>query len=529
VTRPTERQFVVFARGQLREDMLRYFRIGLRGKIDPGTGQTITEDTIRRITAPGSRFYREADAIDLEGMAIQRRAEYTANQFRLDRASSRALRDLHGNLWEETPLPGTGGSGLVTAAATPGTTFLGSTTVPDPLAHVATDQAGNRFQVLVGGQADAQGVATLTLKCIDTGESTNIDAGTELTWSNPPAGAQPKATAAAQFTGGTGAETDAEFSDRVHARVKKKPGIGNPAQVRAFARQASNAVEEAFVYPCTFGSGSFLVAITQKRANVPGPLARIAGLTALTAVTGYLVPPGSPVIPPRVRVVVTTVSPEPSDLAVRLALPTSSLAGWADREPWPGFVTSSAVVTTVTDQQNFRVSADTGLPGNVASLSGGSQPSLMVWDEAAGAWKQLKVGSVTRVGGAGGAGDFDVVLANGPQPPIAVNDIISPDMARRNVVAQAAQDYFDSLGPGEILDLGATSRGGQAFRRPEPGDEWRSRAGHPIVSWIGDGLGSALAGAYLASISLETPSIPADPIDGPNMLTLGKLGVYHLT
>ena len=49
------------------------------------------------------------------------------------------------------------------------------------------------------------------------------------------------------------------------------------------------------------------------------------------------------------------------------------------------------------------------------------------------------------------------------------------------------------------------------------------------MTFLREGLGASLADSALASISDSVPDVPADPIDGPNMLTLGKFAVYDLT
>src|SRR5262245_57519168 len=173
MTTPAERQFVVFRRGELREDILRFFRNGLRNLVDPANGELFTEDTIRRATTAGSRFYVEADAIDLICQGVQKRDEFLAQQMRIDRAGTAFLQNFHATQWGEDYLPATGGSGTVTATGLPGTTWIGSTTVPSPFATFGTDEAGKRYQVLVNGSAGVGGTATLTLVGIDGGDETN--------------------------------------------------------------------------------------------------------------------------------------------------------------------------------------------------------------------------------------------------------------------------------------------------------------------------------------------------------------------
>lgn len=54
------------------------------------------------------------------------------------------------------------------------------------------------------------------------------------------------------------------------------------------------------------------------------------------------------------------------------------------------------------------------------------------------------------------------------------------------------------------------------------------RAGQSIISDVAETLGSALADATLDNISVSLPTVPADPLDGPELLVLGKLAIYPL-
>lgn len=526
MTTPAEREFAVFRRGAIREDILAFFRNGLRALIDPSTQQPFTEDTIRRATTAGSRFYVEADAIDLACQGIQKRDEFLAQQMRIDRAGTAFLQNFHAPQWGESYLPATGGSGSVTATGLPGTTWIGSTTVPSPFATVGTDEAGNAYQVLVSGTAGGSGSVQLAVVGIDGGEATNLDAGATIRWTNPPPGSTQTATVIADFDGGGPAETDAEFSSRLASRVRHKPGAGNDAQIRALARAASNACEDAFVYPCALNAGSVLVSVTQKRGTTVGPNARVAGVGLLTAVTAALVPPGSPTLPAQAFVVVVPDTPQPSNAVVQLAQRKASAAGWTDRVPFPPINGTTAVaVSLVTTQQDFRVLASGAglLPDGVAGPLAGV--SLMIWDVTSSRFEVLVVNTVQDLG----AGVYRVLLSSPPSHTIAVGDWISPAMlARRTPLAEAAEGYFDSLGPGEVVNLSTNSLAHRAFRRPPPSEEYPARAGQSLITFIAEALGASSADATLASLTVSTPSLPTDPVDGPRRVTLGKFAVYDL-
>jgi hypothetical protein len=523
---PSEREFLIYRRGEVREIILREHREGLRFLPNPDTGLPFTEDEIRRATARGGRFYREADGIDLVGLGHQKRDEFFAQQVRIDRAGSGFLRTYHATLWGETYLPAFGGAGKVAGKGNPGTIWQGSTTVPDPFAVFGTDPAGQRYQVVINATADAvSGEAELVLIAIDGGDETNIPAGTIIKWANPPPGSAPDAVVLDDFGGGLDAETDADFAKRLSGRVRHKPASGNWSHFRTFAREASVSVEDAFVYPCAFYSGSVLVAVTQKRGATPGPRARVAGFNVLSSVTGMLVPPGSPVIPGRAHVVVVTVQPEPTDLVVRLAQPLGSGAGWTDLVPFPQVDGTDAVaITALTDETHFEITTGTAgqLPQGL-TVAGGVH--LMVWDPETSLFAPLFTATVTDLG----AGVYAVEPASATLgKALAMGDWVSPDMSRRADITTGVNAYFDSLGPGEVIDLLTDERSVRCYRNPVASEAFPMRAGQSVLTFLGEALGAPVSDSTLASITLSLPSLPADPVDGPKLLVAGLFGVYPL-
>lgn len=512
----TDRPFRVFTRGELREEILSDFRITLREKTNPETGALFTEDEIATATANQSRFWMEADAIDLVLQISQRDGRYLADQVIPTRASTEWLDGYHGPQVGEDRLPATGGAGGATQSAPVGTVFLGSTTIPDATAHYATDPAGLRYQVLYTVVADANGVADLTFKGIDTGEQTNILTGTKLRWANHPV-ALDEAVTTEDFSGGTADETDADYGKRILDIERHRPGAGNWSQIRTWGRRASNAVEDAFVYCCAYAAGSLHVAITQKRANVTGPLARVPSAGTLASVTSYLTPPSSPVVPDQPHVVVTGCVPQSTDLVLSLDMPLGVSSGWRDVSPWPDISgTTPITIATLADQQNFTVSVSAGSPAV-------SAPKMMVWDEDESAWEELTVQSVS------GAGpSYSVVLTAAPTKTLAVGDVISPANARLELIAETLGAFFDSLGPGELLDTSTSVRGHRASRRPATSEEWPQRAGSGMLSFLRDALGSSLADEDIESVSDDLPDLPVDPVNGPSLLVLGTVGIYPL-
>lgn len=531
MTAPAETQFVVYERGRIRDMILQAFREGLRDRVDPETGQPFTEDIIRLTTQPSSRFYMEADAIDLMGLGIQQRAITMANNIRVDGSNSQWLQSYHGHQWGETLLPAVGGSGTAVAPATPGAIFPGSTIIPDPNAAQATDANGQRFQVFVTSVTNGSGQAALILAGIDTGETTNIKDASTLKWSqNAPVSAAPEFQTTSDFTGGVDAETDQQFMARLLARIRNKPGAGNQSQIRSWARAATFSVEDAFVYACAKNAGSTVLTVTQKRANVSGPLARIPNLATLQAVTDYLVPPGSSVNP--VRSFFEVVAPVPlwSDMVTVLQMRRASTSGWADAKPWPKLneagLNAPAVVSSVVSSLIFRVTTDSGsLPGGATLLENDQAPSIMVWRQDDSRFEVLQTIKVEDLGG----DLFEITLDATPVEPIVDGEYISPEAELNEDIATAVEGYYDTLGPGEVVPVdGSDIRGARAFRFPEQTEGYPQKAGQTVVTALVDALGGAATAADLKFVTPTSNPVPADVSDGPNLFVVQRFAVYDL-
>jgi uncharacterized phage protein gp47/JayE len=515
-----DRQFAFFQRGELREEILGSFRIGLRQLVNPDTAQPFTEVEIAVATGDLSRWWSEADAIDLVLLAGQGRSLYLVDQVMVPTAGTAFLEGYHGPQWAVSKLPATGGGNDVTAYGAVGTTFIGSTTIGDPAAHTCTDPAGNTYQVLASKTIGGGTSTTITLVGVSTGIQTNVDAGTKFKWATGPLGATDDPVAIDDFTGGTNEETDAEFAQRILDGIRHKAAAGNPSHIRSWARAASNAVSDAYVYPCAWNAGSVLVAVVQKRAGVLGPTARIPSVATMTKVTQQLTPPASPVMPVPPHLVALPVVGQSSDMALQLALPRGRSSGWTDPAPWPASGVSgvAATIVLVTNSTHFRIEANVAIPVGV------SAPSMMLWNAVTSRFEKLNVQSVSVSAGT----QYNVVLTSPPTATVAVGGMISPDTGRRDLLGASLEAYFDSLGPGEVVNLSTDLRAHRAFRFPEPSETAPQRCGSAVISFLQDAIGSALADGELASVSVSTPSLPTDPILGPKLIVPGRVGVYAL-
>lgn len=527
---PADREFRVLPRGDIRDRViLGNFRAGLRQLTNPDTGLPFSEEEIARATQPKTRFFIEADAIDSYGQGEQRRALYMADQAQVDRASTAWLENYHAKLWNKPKLPAAGGGGDVTVRGTPGTLVLGSTTIPDPTAYSARDPAGKTYQVLVGGTIDTAGYCIVKMVAIDTGADTNPQANTTLTWITRDPGMTAEAVVASDFRGGTPEETDAEQAKRILESLRYREGSGNDAQVRAWARAASSAIEDAFVYPCAFHSGSVLIAIVAKRGTTAGPVARLPDYATIQTAIQQLTPPGSPSFPSPPTVLVTGVVAAPSNLTLRVALRKGSASGWVDAVPFPSYsASSSPSVASVTSPTVFTMTSpgDAALPavagiqteGGLPFLADLQAPHLMVWRMATSTFESLRVQKVKCTA----PNTFEVTLLSGTS--LTSGDWILPGCGAAAGIAAAVVDYMDRRGPGELV-LDTDERWARCQRFPPTSQEWPTGIGADLAVEVITALGGSSSDAQLVAGSCEVAR-PALIGSGPQMLTLGKLGVF---
>lgn len=525
---PVDREFQIRNRGYVRDKIvLANFAAGLRGLVNPATGAIFTEDEIRRALRQKSRWYVGAQAVDDFDQGEQRRALYINDQVRIERASSTWLVDYHGRLEGETYLPASGSSGLVLVRGVPFTTVKGSTTPNDPTAYIARAPNSTLYQVFTNYTIGADGTVIVSMFALSAGKSTNLTAPGTLQWSRKDPNMSNDAALSTDFQGGTDRESDAEFASRLAGIKRFRPGAGNDSNFRAWARSSNNSIEEGWVYANALYAGTTLIAVTEKRSGAIGPLGRIATDFVLGQAIAYLTPPSSAVVPGRARVLVVRVNPQYSDAIVRIDLEKGTPSGWADAVPFPQFNAATPAVTTVTTQTDFvcQCLGDGTLPQQaaLATLAGVLAPSVMVWNKARTEFEKLSISSITDLG----SSTFHFLLTAPPSFTIGSGDWISPSMDRRAIVSQAVADYFDALGPGEVVDQVNDVRGGRCTRFPFT-DEIPFRAGAVLANSIIGALGGSTADAELASISLTVPSFPGVMRNGPNMLVPGKFAVYPI-
>jgi hypothetical protein len=529
MTAPAIREFEVMQRGEIRDLILNHFRAGLRRRDNPETGVLFTDDEISRATGPGTRWYIEASAIDDYGQGEQRKALFINDQLRINRACTQWLEEYHAPQWDpEGRLKPEPGNGTVTVFGVDGTTILASTTIPDETAYWGVSASGVRVQVFTALEAigaTTSGQTSVTMAAMDPGANTNLVAGEIITWSYRHPNMAPTATVSILWTGGTDIETDAEWASRMEGNQRHRPGSGNDAQQRAWARRASNAIEDAFIYPCAFGHGSFLVCIVQKRpAGNTLPLARIPDALTLMRATEFLVPPDSPVNPTPPCVVVVAPWVTEVDLGIRLSMSTGSNYGFADAVPFPNLGTLGYGMPTVFSKTSGELTVncpyDPTLPGGATELDDPFVPKIMAWNPDDSSWTELSASSVVTM-----SANYHKFFLNIDYGWLNTNTIISPLTNLADQIASSIREYMDERGPAELFNA-TDYRFARCQRFPSINEEKPFRVGAEIATRVLESLAGIAGDADLQYFDMNTTAAP--PLLAPAMHFLRKVGVYPL-
>ncbi len=152
-------------------------------------------------------------------------------------------------LYGITPVPATFASGVVTATGTNGSPILANTIIR--LDSITS------YRVTTG-QTIASGTAALPVVAVLAGSSSNIPAGTALTFETPPPGVASSAVTSAGISGGIDQEDTEAFRSRFLLRLREPPEGGADQDYEGWAL-AVPGVTRAWVYPNELGLGTVVV------------------------------------------------------------------------------------------------------------------------------------------------------------------------------------------------------------------------------------------------------------------------------
>lgn len=426
----------------------------------------------------------------------------------------------------------------ITARAASGSigSFIHSSSAVSPIVTGARllDGAGLQYQVPTGGLY-ANG-ALVPVEAVDTGEETNLEAGSILRWVAPPPFADSKVlVATGGLINGAPADTEEVVRERLIAVLSSAPASGNCTHYATAAENASSSVAKAFVYPGIQGAGSLHVAVigsptaTNKTRVVSSP-----------TITGTISPQVAALVE-HVLTLTTTSTDRPATVTVGLSLPDAPSAsppglggGWTVGTPWPAPSATDTADTThwrtevtgVVSTSRFIVDAPTAPTANVSRICWLSPTD----------WKLYSALVTTVHVATPGAVEISIDKSF---TGIALGCLIWPECEQAQDLVDAALAHFELMGPGEkTSNAGLLSR---AFRHPPAVitypyaldatylDSLRSVVPELRASqfWLRDysGLATPVRGATQGRL---TPGVPATTTDPPLIFTPNHIAFYRV-
>jgi uncharacterized phage protein gp47/JayE len=410
-------------------------------------------------------------------------------------------------------LPAVGASGYIVISTAIGgaTIFQGD--------EVRVQSSGLRFLVQ---QTQIYGNGALVpITGVDTGESTNLDAGTIVKFSTPRPGCDELATVFEQsngdgLTGGRGVESDDDYRDRIKLKRANPPASGNDAEYqRVIENIPSLSVQKAFTYPAVFGPGTTAFVFTL-RPSTPGA-GRIPNGVQVALALGTLL--GRE--PADDGIFAASIIAQPLSVVYRVSWATGS-AGWANDPRWPAYSfpkvsVKAAPAPTTTSLRAVTTGGpiDDPVPGQ----------TIAVFDRASAKFRNKRIDTVTVITpGQEWQLTFSTVnLASDiTYTPIA-GQAVSPWSDSLDLLIKPTLQYFDVFGPGEMYASFADP-GLRQKRNPVNPDSYPSTVTNKIMSPI-------LALPSIGNAVLLEPTIPFNTTVGTpgtivNLIELNDLGVY---
>jgi uncharacterized phage protein gp47/JayE len=437
---------------------------------------------------------RAGEALDIENLTLAELRTYAASK--------------------GVTLPGaSGSSGYVTiTAATGGTTYATGASLIEPSSRA-------EFRVTAGGTfQDGEDVPVASLA---TGPGTNLEAGTVLQWSSPPAGSGTTCVVAEQtdgsgLTGGADEEDREQILNAIRDQLANPPGAGNEAEYREWIRKTKGVkVEEAFIYPNVFGppttGWTFTVSPGRYGSRIPSS-AQIGLVTAELAAK-------APRTDPQFFLPIVE-----EELTVCAEVTWDALAdGWADETPWPEYFadpptsgSGAVVIDSATSPLACVIETTNGVYTTCGDVAAGM--SLGLWDAPRQKWRRKTVLTVAGTGPWTVTFDGTFSASDTTYTPVA-GQRVSPWSDSLLHFEAPVVAFFESVGPGEAHTPGWLD--GQRGRRyPAPPKSWPDRTTKALES----GLESL---ASVDSLDLvEGGQVVASPSTTPRLLVLADFAVY---
>jgi ADP-ribose pyrophosphatase YjhB (NUDIX family) len=491
----------------------------------PGVIETLTRDQYRDLyredyalfdpaaeTGPGTQPYVDASLAADNSLILFNDAVTIGNGTNLDTSTGSWLLQI-GQSEGVFKLPPAGGSGFVIASTSPG----GATIYQND--QLVAAPSGLRFLVTATGLYEDGAIVPII--GLDTGEATNLDAGTSMLFSNPRPGCDPDTTVFEQsagegLTGGRAAETDDDYRARIKLKRANPPASGNDAEYqRVVENIPSIGIQKAFTYPAVLGPGTTAFVFTL-RPTTPGD-GRIPNGAQIALALGTL----TGVEPADDGIFAATMQDEPLTIVYRVSW-AKGAAGWANDPEWPVYSSPKVTVKASPAPTATAIRAVTAAAAIDDPQVG---QTIAVYDQPNRTFRNKRIDTVTVITpGQEWQLTFSTVnLASDTSYTPIAGQAVSPWSDSLNLLVTPTLVYVDGLGPGEMfatfLDPGLRQK-----RSPSNPDSYPSTITNKIISPI-------LALPAISNASLAEPSIPFDtPVGTPGvevfLFELADLAVY---
>jgi uncharacterized phage protein gp47/JayE len=393
-------------------------------------------------------------------------------------------------------------------------------TAPIPAGYRCTSPTGEKYETTTAANPTAAGNGTnangVQIRAVEGGSSTNLAAGTRLTWDSASVGnlLKDSIVESSGVTGGTDADDEETMRRRLLAKLSR-PGIGgNAAQLQEWAEAASSAVEAAYVFSAARGPGSYDIAITKEGGDRTLPSTTISEVAAYVA--GQM--------PGHADVNVTSVSAQEVDVvfAMTLALPTSAGGaggGWRDSTPWPNASSGNVQITAWDSTTKIATTDATAANG----LAVGTH--IGVWDTSDEDEPVMREYTITYAQLSGGF--YDIKVENDFVGLTPTDAYISTGAVFLTQYAQTARTKILELGPGEKTTSVDILPRGRRQPTPEEGTETdlNSRLTTAIQNEHSEIRSLEYAARYDAGTTntRTSPGVPTTTANAPKILVLNQL------
>lgn len=422
----------------------------------PGTIQTGTRDEERdryredyslfvpgADVGPGTQPYVDASLAADGSMVLYADAVTIGNGTNLDTSTGTWLKKT-GLAEDVQPLPPAGATGYVIISAS-----LGGTTIfaDDELVD---QNSGLRYKITVTALYANNSIAPVA--GIDTGEETNVDAGTPLTFTSPRPGCVPIAIVfensdGSGLTGGRSLESEDQYRQRIKDKRANPPASGNDAEYQRLIEDAPGiGIQKAFTYPAVFGPGTTAFTFTLRPAAPgAGRIPNGAQINTIRVLLQDNVPADDEVFAP-------LMVSQPLTIIYRVAWANGAV-NWADAPRWPAYgATGNAVLVQAVPSATI-TSARVAIGGGDTIADPQVGQSIGFYDYTTKSFVRKRIAALTIITpGVEWQLDFDTMSATSDtafEPQTGA--VVSPWSDSLSVLITPTLEFVDTTGPGEMF------------------------------------------------------------------------------